>query len=223
MSKRPSFFSTTVGSKILIGLTGLLLFGFLVTHLAGNLTMVLGGGEAFNAYTYKLESTKPLLYVAEVGLIALFLLHIYKTVTGYFRNSAARPVAYREKHWAGHTSRKSVSSTTMIVSGLILLLFVVVHVRTFKFGPYYVEAATGNRDLFRLVADTFQNPLYVLFYVVSMVVVGLHLNHGIASAVQSLGLSNRRIGPGTVWAGRLLALTIAGGFALLPIYVYFAY
>jgi len=222
MSKRPSFFSTTVGSKILIGLTGLLLFGFLVTHLAGNLTM-LGSGEAFNAYTYKLESTKPLLYVAEVGLIALFLLHIYKTVTGYVRNRAARPEGYREKHWAGHTSRKSVSSTTMIVSGLILLLFVVIHVRTFKFGPYYVEAATGNRDLFRLVADTFQDPLYVLFYVVSMVVVGLHLNHGIASAVQSLGLSNRRIGPGTVWAGRLLALTIAGGFALLPIYVYFAY
>src|SRR5690606_39796644 len=68
MSKRPSFFSTTVGSKVLIGLTGLLLFGFLITHLAGNLTM-LSGGSAFNDYTYKLESTKPLLYVAEAGLL----------------------------------------------------------------------------------------------------------------------------------------------------------
>lgn len=222
MSKRPSFFSSTVGSKILIALTGLLLFGFLVTHLAGNLTLF-GGGEPFNAYTYKLESTKPLLYVAEIGLIGLFLLHIYKTVAGYLRNRAARPSGYAEKHWAGHTSRKSVSSTTMIVSGTLLLLFVVVHIRTFKYGPYYVDPLTGHRDLFRVVVEAFQNPLYVAFYLVAMLAVGMHLNHGISSATQSLGLGTRRFGPAFVMAGRALALTIAGGFAVLPIYIYFAY
>lgn len=222
MSNRPSFYSSTVGSKILIGLTGLLLFGFLITHLAGNLTLF-GGSDTFNAYTYKLESTKPLLYVAEVGLLLIFLLHVIKTVGGYLRNRAARPVGYAEKHGAGHTSRKSVSSTSMIVTGTTILVFVVLHVRAFKFGPHYVEAATGHRDLFRLVVDTFQNPLAVAFYVVAMVLVGMHLNHGISSATQSLGLANRRTGRGIVLAGRVLALGIAGGFAVLPIYLFLAY
>lgn len=222
MSNRPSFYSSTVGSKILIGLTGLLLFGFLITHLAGNLT-VFGGSEAFNAYTYKLESTKPLLYVAEIGLLLIFVLHVFKTVGGYLRNRAARPTGYTEKRGAGHTSRKSVSSTSMIVSGLTILAFVVIHIRSFKFGPYYVEAATGHRDLFRVMVDAFQNPLIVGFYVVSMVLIGMHLNHGISSATQSLGLATRRTGGGFVLIGRVLALVIAGGFAVLPIYLFLAY
>lgn len=222
MSNRPSFSSSTVGSKILIGLTGLLLFGFLVTHLAGNLT-VFGGSETFNAYTYKLESTKPLLYVAEIGLLLIFLLHIVKTVGGYLRNRGARPSGYAEKRWAGHTSRKGISSTSMIVSGLTILVFVIIHIRTFKFGPYYVEAATGHRDLFRVMVDAFQNPLIVGFYVVSMVLIGMHLNHGISSATQSLGLATRRTGRGFVLIGRLLAVVIAGGFAVLPIYLFLAY
>ncbi len=222
MSNRPSFFSSTVGSKILIGLTGLMLFGFLITHLAGNLT-VFGGSAAFNAYTYKLESTKPLLYVAEIGLLLIFLLHVVKTVGGYLRNRRARPVGYTEKRLAGHTSRKGVSSTSMIVTGLAILVFVVIHIRTFKYGPYYEEAATGHRDLFRVMEEAFQNPLMVAFYVGSMVLIGLHLNHGISSAAQSLGLSNRRTGRALVLTGRALALAIAGGFAVLPIYLFVAY
>ena len=94
MSSRPSFFSSTVGSKILIALTGLLLFGFLVSHLAGNLTLLVGP-TAFNAYAYKLESLVPLLYVAEAGLVALFLIHVYKTLTFTRRNRAARPARYQ--------------------------------------------------------------------------------------------------------------------------------
>jgi succinate dehydrogenase / fumarate reductase cytochrome b subunit len=222
MSKRPSFLSSTVGSKILIGLTGLLLFGFLITHLAGNLT-VFGGAEAFNAYTYKLESTKPLLYVAEIGLVLIFLLHVVKTVTGYVRNRAARPVGYTEKRMAGYTSRKGVSSTSMILTGTVILVFVVIHVRAFKYGPHYVDASTGYRDLFRLLVESFQNPLVVGFYVVSMVLIGMHLNHGISSATQSLGLATRRSGRGLVLLGRVLALAIAGGFAILPIYLFLAY
>lgn len=222
MSNRPSFSSSTVGSKILIGLTGLMLFGFLITHLAGNLT-VFGGSATYNAYTYKLESTKPLLYVAEIGLVLVFLLHVVKTIGGYVRNSRARPVKYAEKRLAGHTSRKGVSSTSMILTGTAILVFVVIHIRTFKYGPYYEEAGTGYRDLFRVMVDAFQNPLMVAFYVVSMVLIGLHLNHGISSAMQSLGLANRRTGRALVLTGRVLALAIAGGFAFLPLYLYVAY
>lgn len=220
MPSRPSFFSSTVGTKILIGLTGLLLFGFLVGHLAGNLTLLVGP-EAFNAYAHKLESLIPLLYLAEVGLVALFLVHVYKTLTNYRRNSAARPASYAEKRWSGHTSRKTWSSTTMALTGLFILFFVVVHIRTFKFGAWYVDAATGHRDLYRLVDEIYQNPLYVAFYVVAMGLVGMHLNHGISSAAQSLGLSNQRYARSLVLGGRVLAVLIAGGFAILPLYMFF--
>jgi len=220
MSSRPSFFSSTVGTKILIGLTGLLLFGFLVSHLVGNLSLLVGA-EAFNGYAHKLESLGPLLYLAEAGLVGIFLIHVVKTLGNYRRNAAARPVAYREKKWAGHTSRKSWSSTTMALTGLFILFFVVVHIRTFKFGAWYEESGTGYRDLYRLVDETYQNPLYVGFYVVAMVLIGLHLNHGISSAAQSLGLSNQRLGRSLVLGGRVVAVVIAGGFALLPLFMYF--
>jgi len=222
MSSRPSFFSSTVGSKILIGLTGLLLFGFLIGHLAGNLSL-LAGADAFNLYAYKLESLGVLVYLAEAGLVALFLLHVVKTLATYRRNSAARPARYQEKKWAGHTSRKTWSSTTMALTGLFILFFVVVHVRTFKFGPWYVEQATGHRDLFRLVAEIYSNPLYAGFYVIAMGLIGMHLSHGISSAAQSLGLSNQRIARNLVLGGRVLAVLIAGGFAILPLYMYFAH
>lgn len=222
MPSRPSFFSSTVGSKILIGLTGLLLFGFLLSHLSGNLTL-LGGPAAFNGYTEKLAGLGPLLYVIEAGLVGIFLVHVFKTMANYRRNAAARPSGYQEKKWAGHASRKTWSSTTMALTGLFILFFVVVHVKTFKFGPYYVDEATGHRDLYRLVAEVFANPLYVAAYVVAMGLVGMHLNHGISSATQSLGLSNQRWGRTLVLGGRLLAVLIAVGFAVLPIYMYFAH
>jgi succinate dehydrogenase / fumarate reductase, cytochrome b subunit len=167
MPSRPSFFSSTVGSKIVIGLTGLLLFGFLIGHLLGNLSL-LAGADAFNGYAHKLESLGPLLYVVEGGLMAIFLLHVVKTMATYRRNAAARPTSYQEKRWAGHASRKTWSSTTMALTGLFILFFVVTHVRTFKFGAWYVDPATGHRDLYRLVAEIYQNPLYVGFYVVAM-------------------------------------------------------
>lgn len=222
MSSRPSFFTSTVGSKILIGLTGLLLFGFLIGHLLGNLSL-LAGAEPFNAYAHKLESLGPLLYLVEGGLIAIFLLHIVKTMANYRRNAAARPASYQEKRWAGHTSRKTWSSTTMALTGLFILFFVVTHVRTFKFGAWYVDPATGHRDLYRLVAEIYQNPIYVGFYVVAMGLIGMHLNHGISSAAQSLGLSNQRYGSTLVLGGRVLAVLIAGGFAVLPLFMYFAH
>src|SRR3954453_2413444 len=104
-------FASSVGTKLLIGATGLLLFGYLLIHLAGNL-MVFAGQETFNHYAHTLISN-PLVVPAELALVLLFLIHIYKAVVMWTRNQAARPVAYEEKSWAGYTSRKSVASTTM--------------------------------------------------------------------------------------------------------------
>jgi succinate dehydrogenase / fumarate reductase cytochrome b subunit len=209
---------SSIGTKVVIALTGLALFGFLIAHLAGNL-LILAGAGAFNAYSHKLISN-PLIYAAEAGLAAIFLLHIWKTLGNYARNRAARPVRYEMKRPAGHTSRKSLSSTWMIVSGTTILVFLILHLKTFKFGPHYSSAEPGVRDLYRLTLEVFHHPGYVVWYVVAMVLVGMHLRHGITSALQSLGAMPANATRLVLTAGIIVAVIIAGGFAVLPVYVY---
>ena len=147
MPSRPSFFNSSVGSKYLIAFTGLSLVGFLIGHLAGNL-LVYVSPDSFNHYGDKLIKN-PLLIPAELGLLALFLLHAFKAVRLFLGSKQARPVGYAKKAWAGHTSRKSWASTTMILSGVFLLLFVPFHLKTFKYGAHYASAEPGVRDLWR--------------------------------------------------------------------------
>ena len=175
-------FSSSVGTKILIGATGLGLFLYLVVHIAGNL-MVFFGPAAFNKYAYTLEGN-PLIPIVELGLLVIFLLHVYKTIAMFIGNQQARPVAYVRKKYAGPPSRKSLASSTMIFSGLWLLIFIVIHVKAFRYGIEYPWPA-GGRDLYRLEMENFASPLMVAFYVISMVIVGSHLWHGIASGVIS--------------------------------------
>ena len=213
-------FSSSIGSKFVIALTGLFLFLFLVSHLAGNLLFILGP-DAFNHYAHSLISN-PLILVAEGGLVALFLLHIVKTIQMFAANRGARPDRYAASKWAKpkhDRSRKTLSSTTMILTGTITLLFVITHLVTFKFGPYY-ETAEGIRDLYRLQLAIFSNPGYVAFYLVAMTVIGFHLWHGISSAAQSFGLDSPRWTPRIIWTGRLLTAVITAGFALLPVYTF---
>jgi succinate dehydrogenase / fumarate reductase, cytochrome b subunit len=209
--------SSSIGSKLLIALTGLALFLFLVAHLSGNLLFLLGPGT-FNRYSHALISN-PLIYAAEAGLVVVFLLHVYKTVRLYAGAKSARPVAYARKDWARGPSRKNWASTTMIVSGIVLLIFVPLHLRAFKFGAWYA-AEEGVRDLYRLQLEIFSNPAYVVFYMVAMTIVGFHLWHGVASAMQSLGVDHPKYTPRILFIGRLLAVIIAGGFFILPLYTY---
>lgn len=220
MHSRMRFLASSIGTKLLIALTGLSLFGFLITHLLGNL-VALRGPVAFNHYSHALVSN-PLILVAEAGLALLFALHVFKAVTNWASNNGARPVAYQRKVGAGHTSRKSLASSTMIVSGPIIFLFVVLHLRTFKFGAYYAAEEPGVRDLYRLLMEVFQNPLQVAFYVVAMIVILLHLRHGISSALQTLGVNHPRYTPMLLKGGTLLAFLIGIGFALIPVWAYFA-
>jgi succinate dehydrogenase / fumarate reductase cytochrome b subunit len=203
--------------KILIGVTGLALVLYLVVHIAGNL-MVFGGPAFFNKYAYTLESN-PLIPVVEIGLLLIFLAHVYKTVSMFLANQQARPARYVQKKPAGHTSRKSFASTTMIFSGLWLLLFIVIHVKAFRYGTEYAWAE-GGRDLYRLEIENFANPLIVAFYVLSMFVVGSHLWHGASSAFQSLGFDHPRWTPRIRATGKVLAVLIAGGFITIAIWAY---
>lgn len=219
MSTFRRVFSSSVGTKLLIGLTGLALFAYLILHLIGN-ALIFAGPEIFNEYSHRLISN-PLIIPVEIGLLAIFLLHIYKAVTNYVANRKARPIAYQMKKFAGHTSRKSVASSTMIWSGLVIVLFVMVHVKQFKYGAWY-QTVSGSpmRDLARTEFEVFARPMWVVFYVVATLIVGLHLRHGISSSFQSLGLDHpvytRRL---TIW-GIVFAVIIGGGLACIPVWVY---
>jgi succinate dehydrogenase / fumarate reductase cytochrome b subunit len=219
MSSRPSFFSSSVGSKYLVAFTGLSLVGFLIVHLAGNL-MIYVSPEAFNHYSDTLIKN-PLVIPAELGLVAIFLLHAFKAARVFLGARTARPVEYEKKEWAGHTSRKSWASSTMIASGIFLLLFVPFHLKTFKYGAYYETAEPGVRDLYALTVEVFQSPGYVAFYIVSMVIVGLHLWHGIASAFQSLGIDRSGWAPVLRRIGWTVAIVLGVGFVSIPLYFFF--
>ncbi len=211
---------TSVGSKFLVALTGLSLVGFLIVHLAGNLLLLMGA-DKFNTYSHSLISN-PLVIPAELGLVALLLLHVFKAVQHVARGRTARPQSYSKRVWAGGPSRKSFGSTTMIFSGVIVLVFLTLHLATFKYGPHYIGAEPGVRDLYRLVVDVFQSPGVVVFYVVSMVAIGMHLRHGISSAFQSLGMMRPGWTPAILTGGLSLAIVLAAGFAFLPVWVHFA-
>lgn len=218
MPSRLRVFDSTVGTKILIGLTGLALFLYLLLHIAGNLLVFLGP-TIFNNYSHLLL-TNPLIYPIEAGLVLIFLIHVYKTVRNYLGNQQARPIAYVRKERAGGPSRKTLASSTMIFSGLWLVLFIIVHVRSFKFGTEYVTP-DGVRDLYRLEMENFSNPLTVAFYVVSLLAVGSHLWHGILSGFQSLGAPNPSRAPkAEIWSHAIAAL-IAGGFIFIALWAHF--
>lgn len=212
--------SSSIASKFLIAITGIFLILFLVAHLAGNLLFI-AGPDAFNEYSHKLISN-PLIYVAEIGLVVIFLVHIVKTVGLVAGSYAARPQGYQKRKWAktkNDKSRKSFSSSTMILTGTITALFVVTHLMTFKYGPYH-ETAAGIRDLYSLQLAVFSSPFYVAFYVVAMIVIIFHLWHGASSAMQSLGFNNPRWAPRFIVGGRILAVVLGLGFAALPVYTF---
>jgi succinate dehydrogenase / fumarate reductase cytochrome b subunit len=211
-------FSSSVGTKLLIGITGILLFAYLVLHLAGNL-MVFAGQDTFNHYAHTLISN-PLVIPAEIALLIVFALHIYKTVVMWIGNRRARPAAYAKKSWAGHTSRKSLSSTTMIWTGLVILTFVIVHVVQMKFGTWYQVGDPPVRDLYRTEVEVFSSPLWVAAYVFCVILVGLHLRHGISSAFQSAGADHPVYTKRLTVLGTVLAVLISGGFAIIPVWVY---
>jgi succinate dehydrogenase / fumarate reductase, cytochrome b subunit len=218
MSTFRRVFSSSVGTKLLIGLTGLALFGYMVLHLAGN-ALIFAGPEIFNQYSHTLISN-PLILPIEIGLLAIFLLHVYKAVTNYIANRSARPAGYAMKKYANHTSRKSVASSTMIWSGLVIFAFVLVHVKQFKYGAWYQVNNTEVRDLARTEFEVFSEPVWVLFYVLATLLVGLHLRHGISSGFQSLGFDHPRYTRQLTRWGVVLAVIIGGGLAMIPVWVY---
>ncbi|MFN8670891.1 MAG: succinate dehydrogenase cytochrome b subunit [Candidatus Sericytochromatia bacterium] len=217
--------TSQVGRKVLTGLTGLALCGFVVGHLLGNLQLFVGP-ELFNSYALKLESLGPILWVVELILLWFFAMHAAIGTSIALKKQKAKPVKYAVSASAGQPSKQSASSKSMIVTGTILLVFTILHVITFKFGPGikegYITTIHGEeaRDLYKLVIEKFSNPLYAFGYAAVMALLGLHLRHGFWSAFQSLGLNNKKYSPFIYTAALIFAVLMAVGFIVLPIWIF---
>ena len=228
MSGLTKILNSSITKKFLMAVTGLAWVGFVISHLLGNLTLYLPGGQAFNEYAYALESLGVLLYVAEIGLVLLLLTHVFTAINLRRSNAAARTTDYAHPLKSkGGPSKSNASSLYMIISGSILLIFLVFHIWHFKYGPgvaesYVVSYGNGEiRDLYRLVVESFKDPAVVIFYSVAVLFLGLHLRHGFWSAFQSLGLIYPGISNALYSAAIVIATLLAFGFLFIPVYIYF--
>ena len=212
------YFRSSIGRKHLVAITGLLLCGFLVSHLLGNL-LLLVGADAFNIYASKLASLGSLLYLIEAGLLLVFLVHLYLAARLNFENYQSRG-KYELKKRTGRGT--TIMSATMPWTGLILLVFIILHLMNLKFGSYYETEVGGvkMRDMYRTTMEYFQNPMNVAWYVFAMIAAGMHTAHGFASAFQSLGLNFPKYYPKIKFISYLYAVLIGGGFAFLSVWAY---
>ena len=219
VSRKLGWWSSTIGRKQMIGVTGLGLSLFTFTHMAGNM-LILFSAEMYNKYGHALV-TNEFIYVAEVGLVAMFLGHMVFALYLSLMNSRARTTRYAV--FAKGPKRTTWTQRTLWAQGLLILVFLILHLITFKYGHHYT-VTYGNlevRDLHRLVIEVFSQPIYVAWYCFALVVLGFHLSHGVGSAFQTVGINHPRYN-GPIKALSIgYALVVAAGFLSQPIYVYF--
>jgi succinate dehydrogenase / fumarate reductase cytochrome b subunit len=214
------FWRSSIGGKVTMAVTGLLLFGFVVAHLLGNLQLF-AGPEKLNAYAKMLADTGALLWVARIGLLAVFVVHVVTAIRLSRANKSARPVAYQKED----TVQATFASRSMVFSGLSLLAFVVYHLLHFTLGATNPEhfarkgLGAGGHDVYAMVTTSFSVPAIAIAYAAFQLVLFLHLRHGIQSLAQTLGIHHGRLTPVIGKLSVLLAALVAGGNLLLALSV----
>jgi succinate dehydrogenase / fumarate reductase cytochrome b subunit len=209
------FLSSSIGKKTTMAVTGLLLVGFLVMHLAGNLLLYAGDG-AFDGYAQKLHDLGPLLYVAEAGLVLLFVLHINFAVRTLLENRRATPSKYAV---AADRGGKTLASSTMPLTGVIVLLFLFWHIVDFRLDGGFKGLFTAeNRGAGagELVWERLGSTAHVAVYLLGIAALTLHLTHAIRSAFQTLGLRHPRWTPIIDRGSLVVAFALGLGFASIP-------
>lgn len=213
---RPSrlelFWDSSIGKKALMALTGLILSAYVVAHLLGNMQIYMGA-DLIDAYAHFLHTNNGILWTARIVLLAAVLVHAVAGIQLSMRKSTARPVDYHTKA----NLQGSTASRTMLVSGVVILLFVVYHILHFTTGTVHPDYE--HLKPFHNVTSGFQHPLAAGLYIVAMVGVGFHLWHGLYSMFHSLGLSHPRYTPGVRRAAALVATIIALGNISVPVAV----
>ncbi|MCE5230663.1 succinate dehydrogenase cytochrome b subunit [bacterium] len=234
MAKRFHYAWSTLGKKIVMGLTGLGLTGFVTGHLAGNLLLFLPkegyytgafhNPVIYNQYSHHLTSLGPLLWAIEIGLLAIFFAHLLTGAVVALANNAARARGYEVDGNADYTSKKTFSSKTMIWTGIIVAIFIVIHLLNFKYGVEYKTALPGlaepQRDFYRLVTEFFSKPLNMGFYMLFMLWLAFHVRHGFWSAFQSLGLNSLRYSKALYILALLIAFFLGIGYLGIPVYIF---
>lgn len=206
------FWDTTVGKKAVMAVTGVVLFGYVIVHLIGNF-QIFQGPEKLNAYAAFLHSLPAALWAIRIVLLASVILHITASVQLALLKKKARPNSYVKKESINST----YASRTMYWSGPIILAFVIYHIMDFTTGnvnPNFIE-----HDVYHNVVASFQKPFVAAWYILAMVLLGLHLRHGVWSMFQSLGLTHPRYTPLLRAFAAAFALFIAGGNILIPLSV----
>ncbi len=216
---------STVGKKIYMSVMGLMLSGFLLVHLVGNLTLLSPDKDPFNKYAnFLTHGVGNAIYIAELILGSLFLVHLIYGIIVQIGNWMARPIGYRKVTNAGHTSKKTIFSTTMIYSGILIITFLVIHLINFKYGKmitYEIEPGVFIRDLYTVVINYYSTLWNVVFYCVVMLLVGFHLAHGFWSGFQSLGMNGPRFTKFIMTVGYVFAFIVGAGFFLIPLIIFF--
>jgi succinate dehydrogenase / fumarate reductase cytochrome b subunit len=215
--------NSTLGRKLLMALTGIFLILFLVVHLAGNLQLLLpDGGKSFNIYA-KTMASNPLIRVVSILNFGFILVHVIYAILLTRHNKKARPVGYAVSNPAGNSSW---SSRSMGILGTLIFIFLLVHLRSFwyelKFGsvPFVTYDGVEYKDGYSIVVASYQNILFVIFYVVSMGVLAFHLVHGFSSAFQTLGINHPKYTPFIKKLGVAFAIIVPALFALIPIVMF---
>jgi succinate dehydrogenase / fumarate reductase cytochrome b subunit len=203
-------FSTSVGKKQLMAVSGLCFLCFLALHLAGNLTIYLGA-TAFNSYSEHLHALGPLLAAFETGLLVFALIHITTAVFLFFQNRRSRPIGYEVDQSGG--GGRTISSRTMPYSGLLILIFVVVHLKTVS--RFFVDRST--RTIYQVVTGVFSHPGYIAFYIISVVIVAFHVRHGLWSAFQTVGANHPKYMGAIEKLSLAFAVIVGLGFGTLPL------
>ncbi|MCO6466848.1 MAG: succinate dehydrogenase cytochrome b subunit [Bradyrhizobiaceae bacterium] len=215
--------NTTIIQKWVMAITGICLVVFLLAHLSGNLLVFLGP-EHMNAYGVELREMfhGAAIWVVRLGLIVALILHVLSGIKLARLNRGAKAV--RNDKVEHRTS--TIASRSMIYTGLLVVVYVVYHLAHFTWGVahgeyYHVVDHLGRHDVYRMVVDSFHQPLITITYVIAMIVTGLHLNHAISSALQTLGINHPRYTPMLRLAGPALGMLIVIGFLSIPLGIMF--
>lgn len=209
ISRFGAFLRSSIGKKALMAVTGLLLIGFLIAHVVGNLSLYADSdGASFNAYAQKLEDLGPLKIIAEVGLVLLFVAHIALGLRTAAENREARPARYKDLAPKGG---RTAASMTMLVTGVVVLIFLIIHVIDFRLADF------SKVGLANLVVERLSSPIGAGIYFVSMGFLGLHLWHAFQSLFQTLGFRHPAYAPTIKLLGSTLAIVIATLFATFPV------
>jgi succinate dehydrogenase / fumarate reductase cytochrome b subunit len=213
-AKPITFWQSTNGKKVVMAVTGFIMFGFVIGHMLGNLQMF-EAPEHINAYGRFLHNLGELLWIERIGLLLAIALHIIATIQLALRSKAARPIGYSRRE----AINSSYASRTMYWSGPIVLVFIIFHLLQFTAGYVHPPATFAAGDVYQNVVSGFQVWWVSAWYIFAMILLGLHLSHGLWSMFQSVGIAHPRISVYLKFAARSVAALIILGYISIPISV----